>query len=382
MHNLPIRTLILCVLLPPFAYVFSIHFLEKHFQARYDRELASITIGDTRALFDGSVRLQDAVHRNVEAFLASRTLIDRGLRATVTVKTADGAYLYPAEPSPAPAGFEGEDRIAIARENFRMLNDGLIRTVDVDIEHNTWIANLVLAAWLGISLAVLGLVYRHGVRISREAEHANRAVIDTLASEKQASLDRLAQLEAQRSHLAGETQALQEKLARQRRQATDAEAQMFDELVALEDQIDGHRQRQEEQLREIEELKATIAQSAKANEVRRHQLAKAADGVKKRFNTLYKQIRIHDRAVDGYLDLTEELKIKAEEVIHQMNADFQKVPIKRKVFGKKNRETVFEVVFAYKGRLYFRNLPDRRSEVLAIGTKLTQAGDLSFLNKR
>ena len=382
MHNLPIRTLILCVLLPPFAYVFSIHLLEQHLQARYDRELAAATIGDTRPLFDGTVRLQDAVHRNVEAFLAGRTLIDWGLRATVTVKTADGAYLYPAEYRPAPARFDVEDRTAVARENFRMLNDGLVRTVDVDIEHNTWIANLVLAAWLGISLAVLGLVYRHGVRISREAEHANRAVIDTLASEKQASLDRLAQLEAQRSRLADETHDLQEKLARQRRQATDAEAQMFDELVALEEQIDGHRQRQEEQLREIEALKATIAQSAKAEEARRHQQAKAADGVKKRFNTLYKQIRIHDRAVDGYLDLTEELKIKAEEVIHQLNADSQKVPIKRKVFGKKNRETVFEVVFAYKGRLYFRNLPDRRSEVLTIGTKLTQAGDLFFLNKR
>ncbi|HKL00773.1 MAG TPA: hypothetical protein VJ943_10980, partial [Desulfotignum sp.] len=56
------------------------------------------------------------------------------------------------------------------------------------------------------------------------------------------------------------------------------------------------------------------------------------------------------------------------------------VPVKRKVFGKKNRETVFEVIFSYKGRLYYRLMPDTRVEVLSIGTKHTQAKDLSFLN--
>jgi len=59
-----------------------------------------------------------------------------------------------------------------------------------------------------------------------------------------------------------------------------------------------------------------------------------------------------------------------------------RVQIKRKVFGKKNRETVFEVIFAYKGRLYFRKISGNRAEVLAIGTKLTQNKDLVFLDKR
>jgi hypothetical protein len=49
------------------------------------------------------------------------------------------------------------------------------------------------------------------------------------------------------------------------------------------------------------------------------------------------------------------------------------------VFGKKNRETVLEVVFAYKGRLYFRKREDRRVEVVAIGTKNTQERELEFL---
>ena len=53
--------------------------------------------------------------------------------------------------------------------------------------------------------------------------------------------------------------------------------------------------------------------------------------------------------------------------------------IKRKVFGRKGQKTVFEVVYAYKGRLYFRNLKDNQIEVLAIDTKNTQAKELEFL---
>jgi hypothetical protein len=42
---------------------------------------------------------------------------------------------------------------------------------------------------------------------------------------------------------------------------------------------------------------------------------------------------------------------------------------------------VLEVIFAYKGRLYFRNTKDKRVEVLAIGTKNTQARELEYLAK-
>ena len=47
--------------------------------------------------------------------------------------------------------------------------------------------------------------------------------------------------------------------------------------------------------------------------------------------------------------------------------------------GLRGGETVLEVVFAYKGRLYFRKREDRRVEVVAIGTKNTQERELEFL---
>ena len=53
----------------------------------------------------------------------------------------------------------------------------------------------------------------------------------------------------------------------------------------------------------------------------------------------------------------------------------------RNVFGGKGQKTVLEVIFGYKGRLYFRHTDDRRVEVLAVGTKNTQAKELDFLAK-
>ena len=51
------------------------------------------------------------------------------------------------------------------------------------------------------------------------------------------------------------------------------------------------------------------------------------------------------------------------------------------MFGGKGQKTVLEVLFGYKGRLYFRNSKESGIEVLAIGTKNTQARELEFLAK-
>ena len=95
---------------------------------------------------------------------------------------------------------------------------------------------------------------------------------------------------------------------------------------------------------------------------------------------LYKNISINERAISGFIELTDDLKIKSEGIIHQLNEDPNFVPVKRKVFGKKNREKVLEVMFAYKGRLYFRKAKDNKIEILAVGTKNTQARELDFLS--
>jgi hypothetical protein len=382
MRHFPFKTLILCILLPPLVYVFSIQLIEKTIQARYDEELSATYTGDTRHLFDGSVRLQDAIRENVDAFMSSRQLPRWGGRVNVTVKTRDGIYLYPDAYDDPNAGVNGVDSLAVARENFRLLNDGLIKIVDVRIAHNTLIANSILFSSIIVSLLVFFIFYRRGAKMIDEEERARQGIIDNLASAREQNLDQLEQLESQRILLSAKINSMKAELDHERQKASATEDEMMDELVALEEKISQTLSEQDGQVEEINALREKIKLFEKENESKNRQLLKGGDAVKKRFSALYKKITVHERAIDGFVALTEEMKIKAEEVIHQLNDDPKIVQIKRKVFGKKNRETVFEVIFAYKGRLYFKRDAGNRVEVLVIGTKLTQNKDLAFLDKR
>jgi hypothetical protein len=166
----------------------------------------------------------------------------------------------------------------------------------------------------------------------------------------------------------------------ERKRAERNEDDLIREIEDLEKKLADNLGRQTIQQKEIQALKENLAGHEKDQRREDKARSKGEEALRKRFATLYKNLTVNDRAVEGLAELNEELRLKAEEVIHQLNANSDLVPIKRKVFGKKNRETVLEVVFAYKGRLYFRKGQDRRVEVLAVGTKNTQDRELEFLS--
>ena len=88
----------------------------------------------------------------------------------------------------------------------------------------------------------------------------------------------------------------------------------------------------------------------------------------------------YTKLYDGFINLTEDQQIKAEETIHQLDRDPASIIVKRKVFsGKKHNTACFEVLFAYTGRLYFMNHPNR-TQVVMIGTKHTQTKDMEYLH--
>jgi hypothetical protein len=186
-------------------------------------------------------------------------------------------------------------------------------------------------------------------------------------------------LQVEHGNLNTQIEKLRSVLEDQKREADRNEDDLIEEIEALEGKLSENLSLQNAQMEEIERLRGAI----QTDEIGRQKVdrlrTKASDSAKKRFNTLYKNIAVHDRAINGFVELNEELKIKAEEVIHQLNEDPGAVTIKRKVFGRKGQPTVLEVIFAYKGRLYFRNTKERRVEILAIGTKNTQARELEFL---
>jgi hypothetical protein len=214
----------------------------------------------------------------------------------------------------------------VAAENFGLMNEGVVITAETKFEHNRLLSNGILLFCILLSL---GILYAH-FRLA----------------DKKTKIEDL-----------------------QKRQ----------EIEALEGKLSENLSLQSTQMAEIGRLSDTIQGDEKGRQKDHRKRIKASDSVKKRFNALYKNISVHDRAIGGFVELNEEMKIKAEEVIHRLNEDPAMVTIKRKVFGRKGQQTVLEVIFAYKGRLYFRKTKERRVEVLAIGTKNTQARELEFL---
>jgi chromosome segregation ATPase len=229
------------------------------------------------------------------------------------------------------------------------------------------------------ALAVLLLHYRAAGRLMSRVERERRGELDRLSQRERQSAARLSELQSERERLRAEFERLKSTMEGERARAERNEGDLIAEIESLEKKLNenlGDQSTREEEIRSLSE-KIALLEKEQRREDRGRQ--KTAAAIEKRFATLYKGILVNARAVDGFLDLNEELRLKAEEVIHQLNANSDLVAVKRKVFGKKNRETVLEVVFAYKGRLYFRKREDRRVEVVAIGTKNTQERELEFL---
>jgi len=379
MKYFPFKVLVLCILLPPVAYILTIQLLEQQLERTVEKEIRKIYLGETEPLFSGTVSVQQAVTRNIDRYLARKKPSAWGVRVQVTVATRQGNIIY-------PLGFETDEEVTAASlvktaaENYQILDQGLVLSVDLTIEHARLLSGLVLGVFIAAALLVFFGFYRVGVRRARADEHRRLQEVQRLENLQKDYQTRLSVLNREQETLSSELEQVKEHFAGAQKQASINEDEMIEEIDRLEKKLTANLDRQEEQRAVIDELKAEIQQFESGKRKVRREKVKEAAVFEKRFNTLYKKSMVHPKAVDGFTDLTAELQLKAEEIIHQLNEDPALVPVKRKVFGKKNRETVFEVIFAYKGRLYYRLLPDKRVEVLSIGTKHTQSKDLAFLN--
>ena len=381
MKYFSLKILILCILLPPLLYVFTVISLENSLGEKYLKEVEDIYIGDTLPLFDGSVKLKDAIHDNIDLYLQNKKLISWGLKVNVSVITKQGKTLYPAVFDKDETSFLPRDPMAIAADNYRLINDGVGVKVDVTLEHNTWLSYFIIAFYISVSVAALYFYYRFGINRAKQEDLEKSGEINRLIGLKDKYADNLKELGQERERLLSESEKIKQKLAKEKNRASKNEDEMIQDIVSLEEQIEANILFQEDQQNEIDLLKEKIQLHDKDKQKVGKQKTKALNAVNKRFKTLYKNIHITERAIEGFINLTDDMKIKCEEIIHQLNEDSSIVSIKRKVFGKKGRETVFEVIFAYKGRLYFHKTKDNMIEILAIGTKNTQARDLEFLNK-
>lgn len=381
MRFLPFKVLLVLVVCPPIIYVLAIKGAESLLWGHYHKVIPHYVPGDTTPLLNGQVTLIDRLQRNIEDLNRDDPWLAHGVTLAVVVKTTKGRRLFP------PVYFEPEDevapghRVAIASQNYALLEEGLVVTLDVNIHPNTLIANAILAACLLSALAVLGFFYQRGSRKLAHEEKKRAREIQQWRAREVRQRTSLTAMKAENEVLSNRIGAIQSTLEAERNMALQNEEELFDEMAKLEHRLEENLRQQEKQERLINELEEQLVHLNRRTQRRRGQHHGAEDAWRKRFASLYKQTRLTDRAVRGFAKLSEALQIKAEEIIHQLNAEPDKVVVKRKLFQRKGRQTVFEVVFARKGRLYFRRTQNRQVEVLAIGTKNDQERDLGFLER-
>ena len=379
MRFFSIKILVLCILLPPLLYLLTVFVLEKQLQERYARGIEETCTGDPQPLLEGSVRLRDAVRDNVEVYLRSSAILRYGVSMKVLVSTRVGTVLYPAPFEDASDVHTLAGPMRVAQENFNLLSEGLVVQVEARLEHNQLLSNGILAAYVLAALLMLVWHYRSAGRHIRREEAERRQEIERLNRLEAENTARLSGLQREREGLLAEFDALKSVMQDVRSRAERNEDDLIGEIEALEKKLADNLGLQTIQQEEIQSLKESLAGYEKGQRREDRSRQKTEAVLRKRFTTLYKNIAVNDRAIAGLADLNDELRLKAEEIVHQLNSNPDLVTVKRKVFGKKNRETVLEVVFAYKGRLYFRRGADRRVEVLAVGTKNSQERELEFL---
>lgn len=375
------KILILCILLLPVVYIFSVQSLETHLKNRYTSEIENIYTGNTHALLEGSISIRDSINKNINLYLQIKALISWGVDVKVTVTTKRGTILFPAFFENDATSLLQPDPIQIATENYNLMQEGLILNVDVKVGHNTLISNTILIFYIFVSLIILYYHYRSGLIKAKQDDIEKEKEIDRLLGLKKIYTEKLMTLGQDRKKLTSEAKKIKNQMEDEKEKASRNEDEMIKEIIFLEKETETNLALQIKQQEEIDSLKEKINQYTKSLQKESRQKTKNYPSIKKRFDTIYKNLSINERAINGFIDLTDDMKIKVEEIIHQLNEDPKLVSIKRKVFGKKGHETVLEVIFAYKGRLYYRKTKDNKIEVLVVGTKNTQAKDLEFLEK-
>ncbi|MFW6011192.1 MAG: hypothetical protein ACOC8Q_01655 [Desulfosalsimonas sp.] len=355
--------------------------LERYFTERYMKAVNNVYLSDMNSILNGTVRLSDAINESISGYIKANQWINLGVKLDVTVATKKGTILYP------PVFQEDEnldlqqDTMETARENFRMLEDGLNIELESGIEPISLLSGGILLFYILLFGSGLYGYYRIALYKTRREEMEKAEELQRLHELENEYAQRVDQLDTERRSLREEYTQLEKSLREQKREAESNEEDMFDEIEQLERKLSENLASQKRQQEEISRLKEEISELEKLRENLDRQREKDAERLGKRFKTLYKNVDMYDKALHGIAELPEDMALKAEEVICQLNLDHSKVTIKRKVFHKKGKNTVFEVAFSYNGRLYFRKTPANYILVLAVGTKNTQGRDLAYLDR-
>ena len=383
MKYFPLKTAIFCLLFTPILYIATLNLYQKYFNDHYLQKIENIFIGDTSKLLNGRVAIEDQIAENIYNFLNTDWMIQNiSIDLKVFVTTQKGKLIYPTfidADAFMNSLHENNDFEWIAKQNFKILNDGLNVTISFNLNHGSKIANLILLVYFSVATLIFIIFYRVGSSKAKHDTKAKKILIKDLKKEEQIHKQILKNLKKERRGLFENIKSLNAKYQEDKNKLKINEEEMFNEIISLEEQLNSFIELKQRKEDEINELKSKIRkyERRKSSKIKRNEF----DFSSKRFGALYKNIEMNRKAVSGLLSLNEDQQIKAEECIFLLNSNIEKVTIKRKVFsGKKHKTTCLEVLFAYNGRLYFRTNENKKIEVLVVGTKNTQIKDMEFLH--
>ena len=241
MKFFPLKTAIFCLLFTPILYIATLSVYQKYVNNHYLQEIENIFIGDTSILLEGRVPIDEQIAKNIYTFLKTDWMVQYiGLDLKVFVTTHKGKLIYPtfinadafANSLPVNSNFEG-----IAKQNFEILNDDLTVSVEINLNHGSNIANLILLVYFSVAVLIFFIYYNVGsLRASRDTK-AKKALIDDLQKEEQAHQQILEDLKKERQGLFENIKSLNAKYQKDKKKLKINEEEMFDEIISLEEQL-------------------------------------------------------------------------------------------------------------------------------------------------
>ena len=385
MKRFPFKTLFLCIILPPVCYILTLQGLGAYLKDRENKTLDRIIIKNSSALLEGRYSIEDEISRNISTHLQGRFVEKIGVSTTIDVRTKGGRILYPPRiqrslSTPGLGGYfsnpvtQSANYMEVAEENFKILNEGLVASADVRIEHNGWLSNAILILYILIAAFALQKVVRKSIRRTEDWGKEQDEQIQKLTQ-------KLSQMEKELKETDDREKNYRNRIADLQKSKDDLSQDvdgLLDEMESLEKGLAKQQEIKAKRELEVQELKTELGQMQ--TKLQKPKLVrKKEEKLQKRFRVLYKNLTITDRAIEGFLSLTEDAQIKAEEAIHQLNQDPSKVSVRRKVFGKGGKMPILEGEFSYSGRIYFQKTSSDGTKVLAIGTKNSQEKDLKYI---
>jgi len=340
---------------------------------------------------EGRISIEEEIRKKINAYLSSKHILKWGILVRIVVKTGTGRWLYPSFGQGSPYVLDTDssppdkpestatNMLRVAENNWKIMQEGIRFGLTVKIPKETWLANGILAFYIIVFSFLLYHAYRKTAREAQFMEISNQQALETANERLMIAQQRLQDISVREKNYHQEIARLENDLDSASDRVRETENEALTEMEQLENKLHENVSTKEDLELEVIHLKEELERIEATPKVPAKKQRKQVTSTAKRFKTLYKNIEIQQRAVEGFLNLGSDLQLRAEELIHNMNVDSSQLAVKRKIFSKKGAATTFECEFAYRGRVYWRPVAGTKTEILAIGTKNSQTKDLAYL---